>query len=338
MSYGNASFAIRMPLRPLSADFSWRQIRTLPTAPRRPLSGRRNCWRRVADGFLGAEPQQLPNDQLHVEIRVRSVTNRWRPQQMDPGPIREPSDAVACAACDHRFIPLRTLREDRQREHRSNEATRWADLSTPVHLGPGSCCCSSCSPWPHSTHTAGFAAEDAAAPTAPSATSEPARSVPSGAPSDPDFSQTGGVPLPPPSATSPSAGNTPTIVEWLNQTVRLRDTAQALDRPSSDGKASSRIRAGAEVKAIGIVAGGQWVQIELPDQRVAYIPREAVELGDSNAARVRGTGTGTSHSDSTGGDVAGDDIVAGEHPRASHQGAQCGDPGRGRSAHPPVWN
>jgi endonuclease YncB( thermonuclease family) len=82
----------------------------------------------------------------------------------------------------------------------------------------------------------------------------------------------------------------PIVVDWLNQTLRLRDTVQAFDRPSADGKALARIRAGAEVKAIGIVAGEQWVQVHLPDQEIAYIPREAVELNDSAVARSQGQG------------------------------------------------
>jgi endonuclease YncB( thermonuclease family) len=82
-----------------------------------------------------------------------------------------------------------------------------------------------------------------------------------------------------PAATSqPPGGGTPTVVEWLNQTLRVRDTVQAVDQPSADGKPSSRIHAGAEVKAIGIVAGGEWVQIELPDRTLAYLPRSAVEI------------------------------------------------------------
>jgi endonuclease YncB( thermonuclease family) len=117
------------------------------------------------------------------------------------------------------------------------------------------------------------------APTTPSATSEPARAAPSG----PDASQAGALPAPaaPP---SPPTAKMPAIVEWLNQTVRLRDNVQALDGPSSDGQAAGRIRGGAEVKAIGIVAGGEWLQIELPDQKPAYIPIGAVEFNGNPAA------------------------------------------------------
>jgi endonuclease YncB( thermonuclease family) len=74
----------------------------------------------------------------------------------------------------------------------------------------------------------------------------------------------------------------PTVEEWLNQNVRLRETVQAMNRPSADGKPSGEIRSGAEVKAIGLVAGKRWVEIELPDHSQAYVPREAIEYeGDT---------------------------------------------------------
>src|SRR5580658_9777741 len=76
----------------------------------------------------------------------------------------------------------------------------------------------------------------------------------------------------------------PAVEEWLNQNVRLHDTVQAVDRPSSDGKPSGEIRAGAEVKAIGLVAGKHWVQIELPDHSFAYVPRGAIEFENQVAA------------------------------------------------------
>ena len=134
----------------------------------------------------------------------------------------------------------------------------------------------------------GLGAEGGTTSTAPSATSEAARSMPSQSSTFPTSSQSGNLPPPPAVASSPSTGNAPTILEWMNQTVRLRDTVEALDRPSSDGKAAGRIRAGAEIKAIGIIAGREWVQIELPDQRLAYIPSAAVELPDSTTARHTG--------------------------------------------------
>jgi endonuclease YncB( thermonuclease family) len=91
---------------------------------------------------------------------------------------------------------------------------------------------------------------------------------------------TGTAPQVPPS----SAGLAPSIDEWLNQSVRLRETAQALDRPAADGKPAGEIRAGAEIKAIGLVAGGGWVQIELPNHALAYLRRSAIEFENSGTS------------------------------------------------------
>jgi endonuclease YncB( thermonuclease family) len=77
-----------------------------------------------------------------------------------------------------------------------------------------------------------------------------------------------------PASAAPSA---PAIVEWLNQPVRLRQTVQAVIRPSEDAPSAGTIRAGAEVKAVGVAAGKHWVEIELPDHSQAYVPREAIE-------------------------------------------------------------
>jgi endonuclease YncB( thermonuclease family) len=70
----------------------------------------------------------------------------------------------------------------------------------------------------------------------------------------------------------------PTIEEWLNQPVRLQETAQALDLPAAGGKPAGEIRAGAEITAIGLVAGKSWVQIELPNHAIAYLPRSAIQF------------------------------------------------------------
>jgi endonuclease YncB( thermonuclease family) len=92
---------------------------------------------------------------------------------------------------------------------------------------------------------------------------------------------------PAPASSAPSAAPAPAVEEWLNQNVRLRVTLQAVDRPSSAGKPFGEIRAGAEVKAIGLVAGKQWVEIELPDHSLAYVPRGEIEF-ENNAAAPAG--------------------------------------------------
>src|SRR5215472_12533703 len=47
-----------------------------------------------------------------------------------------------------------------------------------------------------------------------------------------------------------AADAAPAVEEWLNQPVRLRDTAMARERPTADGKPAGEIRSGAEVKAL----------------------------------------------------------------------------------------
>jgi len=130
----------------------------------------------------------------------------------------------------------------------------------------------------------GSALRAADLPAAPSAGSQPARSAPSGPRSAPGSSQAGDLPTPPAVSSLPAAGNSPAIEEWLNQTVRLPDTTQAFDKPSSDGRSLARIRAGAEIKAIGLVADKHWVQIELPDHSLAYVPRAAIEFENGPVA------------------------------------------------------
>jgi endonuclease YncB( thermonuclease family) len=125
----------------------------------------------------------------------------------------------------------------------------------------------------------GFAAEPVSGPTSP-ALAGPANSANTSLPGKASVPP----PSPPDAPSPPPAGGAPAVEEWLNQTVRLHDTVQAVDRPSSDGKPSGEIRAGAEVKAIGLVANKRWVEIELPNQLLAYVPREAIEFENSTAA------------------------------------------------------
>ncbi len=98
----------------------------------------------------------------------------------------------------------------------------------------------------------------------------------------------GADPTPATETGSVAAPATPAVEEWLNQTVRLRETLQAMSRPSPDGRPSGEIRAGAEVKAIGLVAGKRWVEIELPDHSQAFVPRDAIEFESNPAASVSG--------------------------------------------------
>jgi endonuclease YncB( thermonuclease family) len=94
----------------------------------------------------------------------------------------------------------------------------------------------------------------------------------------PGPSPAGDTALPSSSPRSPLTASPPAIVEWLNQNVRLPDTTQAFDKPSSDGEPSACIRARAEIKAIGRVADKHWVQIELLVHSRAYVPRATIEF------------------------------------------------------------
>lgn len=85
---------------------------------------------------------------------------------------------------------------------------------------------------------------------------------------------------------APAQAAAPAIEEWLNQTIRLRETAQARERPAADGKPAGAIHSGAEIKAIGLVAGKNWVEIELPDHSLAYLPRSAIEFENPGAPRA----------------------------------------------------
>ena len=85
------------------------------------------------------------------------------------------------------------------------------------------------------------------------------------------------------SSQAAAAAAPPLVEEWLNQPVRLRETVTATSLPASDASPSGEIRAGAEVKAIGLVAGKHWVQIELPDGSRAYVPRDAIEYENTGA-------------------------------------------------------
>jgi endonuclease YncB( thermonuclease family) len=93
-----------------------------------------------------------------------------------------------------------------------------------------------------------------------------------------------------PAAAAPANAAAPTVEEWLNQPVRLRDTEEARDRPAADGKPAGEIRAGAQITAIGLVAGKSWVQIKLPNAAIAYVPRTAIEFENGDAAPTAPSG------------------------------------------------
>jgi hypothetical protein len=82
----------------------------------------------------------------------------------------------------------------------------------------------------------------------------------------------------PPASPAATAPAQPEIETQINDPVRVLDTVVAVDHPDSNGEPVGRIRAGLRLKAVGIVAGGKWVQVQLPNENVAYVPRSAMAL------------------------------------------------------------
>ena len=166
----------------------------------------------------------------------------------------------------------------------------------------------------------------------------------------------GAAPSSPAGASGPAAGGplgNVTVEEWLNQTVRLRDTVQALDRPPPMVGRRARSGRAPRIKAIGLVAGRQLG----PDRVAQPGARLRAEGRRSSSKESRRTGIGRRRArPADGGDARrGAEILrscvrrgganrgdpgggerAGRDPRARGQCAQRRDIGGGRSAHPPV--
>jgi hypothetical protein len=66
------------------------------------------------------------------------------------------------------------------------------------------------------------------------------------------------------------------IVELIDKPYTLAQTTDVFDAPKSGGQILLRIRQGASVMVLGIVDGDTWLQIALPDKRIAYIPAATI--------------------------------------------------------------
>lgn len=66
------------------------------------------------------------------------------------------------------------------------------------------------------------------------------------------------------------------IVELIDKPYTLAQTTDVFDAPKSSGQILLRIRQGASVMVLGIVDGDTWLQIALPDKRIAYIPAATI--------------------------------------------------------------
>jgi len=66
------------------------------------------------------------------------------------------------------------------------------------------------------------------------------------------------------------------IVELVGQNFAVEQTTAATDAPDGTSATLIRLRAGVVVKVVGIVEGDSWLQIELPDERIGYVPISAI--------------------------------------------------------------
>jgi endonuclease YncB( thermonuclease family) len=84
------------------------------------------------------------------------------------------------------------------------------------------------------------------------------------------------------------------ISQKIDDMVRVRQVVMALDRPDPAGKPLGRLRPGVKIKAIGVVEGGKWVQIALPNKNLAFVPDESLAIGDhaGELPKIAGPATG----------------------------------------------
>jgi hypothetical protein len=71
----------------------------------------------------------------------------------------------------------------------------------------------------------------------------------------------------------PGAGN---IAVFLNQTMTMGGTADARSLPLAEAPVLTRLEKGSAVKVVGVLAGDLWLQVELADQRIGYVPAAAI--------------------------------------------------------------
>jgi endonuclease YncB( thermonuclease family) len=92
-----------------------------------------------------------------------------------------------------------------------------------------------------------------------------------------------------PAAGAPTGTSTETKIDKpINEMVRVVQDVTALDRPK-DGKRIGHLRADGRIKARGVVVGGEWVQVELPNATLAYVPIAALALDAKPGAAASAT-------------------------------------------------
>ena len=79
-----------------------------------------------------------------------------------------------------------------------------------------------------------------------------------------------------PPAPQPAAAARPKVVEWIGRSFAAPDTVLVMDAPAPDASLSSRLRRGAQVEVVGILADEAWLQVRLPDGSLGYVASASI--------------------------------------------------------------
>ena len=74
------------------------------------------------------------------------------------------------------------------------------------------------------------------------------------------------------------------LVELIGRDYPMGQTADVMAAPSLGAASLVRVRQGATIKVVGLIEGNGWYQIELPDQRLAYVQVGAIPAASDAAA------------------------------------------------------
>jgi biotin carboxyl carrier protein len=85
-------------------------------------------------------------------------------------------------------------------------------------------------------------------------------------------------------AQAPAAAPVPQVEEWINQDLSVRAQATVYVAPDEAAETHGRLSPGRDVKVIATLAGGDWVQVRLPDDTIGYVKAAAVELAPTAPA------------------------------------------------------
>jgi hypothetical protein len=78
--------------------------------------------------------------------------------------------------------------------------------------------------------------------------------------------------LRPPAPVAPAPEPRPVhLTELVGMKYPLARTVQALAAPDMAAPVITRVRQGSELQVVGLVDGGSWYQVELPDKQIAYV-------------------------------------------------------------------